>query len=143
MSSPGETSLSNLLSSLRLTLDPNVYVFMTFPPSTDLPATLFQKMSFRESEGLTVIATIDAARLHQLNYTFPSCMITCEIHSSLEAVGFIPQLTGVLATRGIGCNPISGFYHDHLFVPEGRAIEAIEALTELSASAKAEQKTPR
>jgi hypothetical protein len=32
----------------------------------------------------------------------------------------------------MGVNPVSGFYHDHLFVPVGREGEAVEALTELA-----------
>lgn len=139
MPSTGELSLSVLLSSLKLSLDPKIYVYLTFEPSTNPPDTMFQKMSFRESEGLTVITTIEAARSHRLEYTFPCRMITCEVHSSLEAVGFMPKLTGALTARGIGCNPVSGFYHDHLFVPERSASEAIEALTELCKSAKKQQ----
>ena len=38
---------------------------------------------------------------------------------------------------GISVNPVSGFFHDHLFVPEGREGEAMEALRGLAAEAKA------
>ena len=50
----------------------------------------------------------------------------------------MPSLTGVLAQRGIGCNPVSGFFHDHLFVSEGRAQEAMTALKGLAAAANKE-----
>ena len=93
-------------------------------------------MSFRESEGLTVITSLASARDHNItNYIFPCRMITCEVHSSLEAVGFIAELTAKLAAKGIGCNPVSGFYHDHLFVPVGREGEAVRAMEELAAGA--------
>lgn len=57
----------------------------------------------------------------------------CLVHSSLEAVGFMPILTGALAKWGIGCNPVSGFFHDHLFVPVERGEEAVGVLGELVA----------
>lgn len=37
-------------------------------------------------------------------------------------------LTRVLAERGVPVNVVSGFCHDHLFVPEGRVQEAVAAL---------------
>jgi uncharacterized protein len=40
-------------------------------------------------------------------------MITPNVHSSLEAVGFIfARVASKLAERGIGANPVSGFFHD-------------------------------
>ena len=33
-----------------------------------------------------------------------------------------------MAALGIAVNPVSGFYHDHLFVPEDRAEEALAVL---------------
>lgn len=42
----------------------------------------------------------------------------------------------VIATRlagsGMGVNPVSGFWHDHLFVPVGREMEAVKVLAELA-----------
>jgi ACT domain len=55
-------------------------------------------------------------------------MITLNVHSSLEAVGFIAYVAGKLAERGIGTNPVSGFWHDHVFVPVGREGEAMAVL---------------
>lgn len=65
-------------------------------------------------------------------------MITCEVHSSLDAVGFMPVLTGRLAQRGLGCNPVSGFFHDHLFVPVERGEEAVRVLEELARDSRRE-----
>ena len=58
-------------------------------------------------------------------------MITLNIHSALDAVGFIAAVTTELARHNIGVNPVSGFYHDHLFVPADRADEAMTALKAL------------
>lgn len=65
-------------------------------------------------------------------------MITCEVHSSLEAVGLLAVVTGRLRDLGMGVNPVSGFFHDHLFVPEGREGEAVEALRGLVGEARGE-----
>eukprot|EP00543_Licmophora_paradoxa_P009015 CAMPEP_0202444618 /NCGR_PEP_ID=MMETSP1360-20130828/3618_1 /ASSEMBLY_ACC=CAM_ASM_000848 /TAXON_ID=515479 /ORGANISM="Licmophora paradoxa, Strain CCMP2313" /LENGTH=205 /DNA_ID=CAMNT_0049060645 /DNA_START=455 /DNA_END=1072 /DNA_ORIENTATION=- len=64
---------------------------------------------------------------------FPCRMITLNIHSSLDAVGFLAAITSHLAKKktGMGVNPVSGFYHDHLFVPEHRVDDAMVALKEL------------
>ena len=142
MATSGELSLSKLLSTLSLNLHPPVYVFMTFELNAEPPPpTLFTLMSFRESEGMTIITTLDSAQDHsygERQYTFPCRMITCNVHSSLEAVGFMPKLTGVLAQKGIGCNPVSAFFHDHLFVSQSRAQEALTALEGLVAEANAQ-----
>ncbi|ETI26164.1 hypothetical protein G647_02941 [Cladophialophora carrionii CBS 160.54] len=63
-----------------------------------------------------------------LTYAFPCRLLTCDVHSSLSAVGFMAVLATRLAERGISVNPVAGFYHDHLFVPVERAEEAVEVL---------------
>jgi len=89
-------------------------------------------LRFAEAEGTTVIVTKSEAESLGLAYEFPCRMITLKVHSALEAVGFIAAVAGHLAKHGMGVNPISGFYHDHLFVPAGRADEALSALQDLS-----------
>ena len=44
-------------------------------------------------------------------------MITLDVHSSLESVGFLAAVSARLAAAGIPCNAVSAFHHDHLFVP--------------------------
>ena len=84
-------------------------------------------MSFREAEGLTVITTRTSAVGHGLDYTFPCKMITLNVHSSLEAVGFIAVIAQRLKEIGIGVNPVSAI---------GREPDALNALQELTAGAK-------
>lgn len=136
---PGETSLAALLSTLQLSLDPKTFVFLTFPPTQSPPPSLFIQMSFQESEGLTIITTQESATSQNLEYTFPSKMITLNIHSSLEAVGFMAAISTQLTKYGIGVNPVSGFFHDHCFVPLGKEAEATKILSELAAEAKMKQ----
>ncbi|KAL9610252.1 MAG: hypothetical protein Q9167_005023 [Letrouitia subvulpina] len=128
MHSEGELSLSNLLSGLHVSLHPETFVFTTFPSSFSPPSTLPQQMNFQEDEGLTVITTRQAVQQHGLKHTFPCRMITVKVHSSLEAVGFMAIMTKALAEKRVGVNPVSGFFHDHLFVPEGKEGEAMEVL---------------
>ena len=59
-------------------------------------------------------------------------MITLNIHSSLDAVGFMARIASALAEHGMGVNPVAGFYHDHIFVPLGREQDALTVLRELS-----------
>lgn len=59
-------------------------------------------------------------------------MITLTVHSSLEAVGFIATIATRLAEHGMGVNPVSGFFHDHLFVPDGRETEAMTILASIA-----------
>ena len=137
---PGKRDLQTLLSSLTTVLHPNTFVFVTMPDEVTsigaLPPALHVQMSFREAEGLTIVTTRESADLHDLQYSFPSRMITLNVHSSLEAVGFIARVASKLAEKGIGANPVSGFFHDHLFVAEGCENEAIKALKDLAAEAQ-------
>lgn len=127
----GELDLSILLRSLSAKLDDGVYVFVTVS-EVDLPASLMPRMVFKEAEGTTLILLQEEAEAAQLDYEFPCRMITLNVHSSLEAVGFIARVATELAKHNMGVNPVSGFYHDHLFVPDGRESEAMELLAKLA-----------
>ena len=59
-------------------------------------------------------------------------MITLNVHSSLEAVGFIAHIATRLAEHDMGVNPVAGFYHDHLFVPDGREVDALKILADIA-----------
>jgi len=128
----GETDLQRLLASMTPQLLPGIYVFATVAPGIAMPDGLDPVMSFREREGLTLIVTEDEAKSADLAGTFRCRMITLAIHSSLEAVGFLAAITTRLAAAGMGVNPVSAFYHDHLFVPAERAEEALAILKRLA-----------
>jgi hypothetical protein len=51
-------------------------------------------------------------------------------------VGLLAEVTRVLAAKQIAANVISGHDHDHLFVLEGDARRALEALKRLSDQAR-------
>jgi hypothetical protein len=131
----GETNLERLLAEMEPKLRPETYVFATVPPGADIPAEIDPVMIFREAEGTTLILKEAEADAAGVSGTFRSRMITLEIHSSLDAVGFLAAITRQLADAGIGVNPVSAFFHDHLFVPADRADEAVGLLRQLAAEA--------
>ena len=58
--------------------------------------------------------------------------ITCNVHSSLDAVGMTAVMSAALTQANISANVVAGYYHDHIFVPAGRADESIAVLFELA-----------
>lgn len=129
---PGETSLDRLLGSLKFTLHPTTFVFATTPNEAQIPPLADLQLLFREQEGITAIVSLEYATTHGLNYSFPSRMITVNVTSSLDAVGFMAVIATRLSAHGISTNPVSGFYHDHIFVPIGKEEGALETLEELA-----------
>lgn len=126
----GETNLRKLLASMRPVLLPQTFAFATVPDQFTPDENVRPVMTFREAEGQTLTLESEAAERLGLQFVFPCRMITLQIHSSLEAVGFLAAITAKLAASGIGVNPFSAFYHDHLFVSIGRASKALSLLHE-------------
>lgn len=130
----GETNLGTLLRTMTTNLVDDVFVFVTLK-DTPLPQGLSPRMIFQEAEGTTLILRKDEAETANLPYEFPSRMITLNVHSSLEAVGFMARIATALAAEGMGVNPVAGFYHDHLFVPVGREQDALRILAQMAKDA--------
>ncbi|KAL7803477.1 ACT domain-containing protein [Trichoderma aethiopicum] len=131
-SDPGERSLAKLLATLTTTLHDPIFVFATLSDLSRLPPLQEIQVLFKEAEGVTVIVTRSYAAAHGIDYFFPCKMLTLNVTSSLEAVGFMAVVATRLAEVGVGVNPVSGFYHDHLFVPLGREREAVDVLDRLA-----------
>ncbi|KAL6859519.1 ACT domain-containing protein [Trichoderma novae-zelandiae] len=131
-SDPGEKSLATLLATLTTTLHEPIFVFATLADASPLPPLQETQLLFREREGITVVVTREYATAHGIDYLFPCKMLTLNVTSSLEAVGFMAVIATRLAEVAVGVNPVSGFYHDHLFVPLGREREAVEVLDGLA-----------
>ncbi|TFB05936.1 hypothetical protein CCMA1212_001366 [Trichoderma ghanense] len=131
-SDPGEKSLAKLLATLTTTLHEPIFVFATLSNASRLPPLQETQLLFKEKEGITVIVTREYAAAHGIDYFFPCKMLTLNVTSSLEAVGFMAVVATRLAEVGVGVNPVSGFFHDHLFVPLGREREAVDVLDRLA-----------
>jgi hypothetical protein len=131
----GETNLRLLLQSMQPILHTEDYVFCSINRQQVFRLNCEPLCQFREAEGLTLILTRGQADSEALAYASVFRMITLAIHSSLEAVGFLAAITHQLASHGISVNPVSAYYHDHLFVPVAQAETAMMLLQELSAEA--------
>lgn len=125
----GETDLARLLAAVRPRLDPRTWTFCTTADEARARELAPDAIGvFREDEGVTLILESAAAERASLAGAGAWSRITCEVHSSLEAVGFLAALSRELAAAGIPCNAVAGYYHDHLFVPRDRAAEALALL---------------
>lgn len=128
----GETNLNQLLTSMQPVLREGDYVFCSIPQGVGYGAALDPVGCFKEEEGLTLILPRHQAEAVGLPYPAIFALITLSVHSSLEAVGFLAAIATRLASHGISVNPVSAFYHDHLFVPMAQAEAAMALLHELS-----------
>ena len=133
---PGENNLAKLLRNMKPEMHADVFMFCSIPLDEKTPVALAPILSFREQEGMTLVVRREEAAQAGISGQFASRLITLTVHSSLEAVGFLAAITGRLAEAGISVNAVSAYYHDHLFVPEHRADEALRLLREMSGSAE-------
>jgi uncharacterized protein len=129
---PGERNLAALLQNMMPEMHEGVFVFCSIPEHQEIPATLRPIHIFREREGTAFIVRREEAESAGLPYQFASRLITPTVHSALEAIGFLAAITGRLAEADISVNAVSAFYHDHLFVPEHKADEALHHLQNMS-----------
>jgi hypothetical protein len=130
----GETDLQRLLAGLAPALAPRPRAIRSQAPDAPVPADAI--MLFREDEGTTVVAEVpDIADTAGDEPHW--AQITLRIHSSLEAVGMMAAIASALAARDIPCNAVSAYFHDHLFVPWARRDDALAALRQLAAEARA------
>lgn len=128
----GETDLEKLLKSMQPVLREGTYVFAHVPESQESSARDCCIQYFREDEGMAAILRKEDADRLGIAASYDSRMISLMVHSSLDAVGFLAAITARLASAGISVNPVSAFYHDHLFVPVDKAELAMSLLTEFS-----------
>ncbi len=128
----GEQDLSTLLKALSPLLLPELYVFCSVKDGAyGLLSETNPFAAVAEKEGLTLVITQQQANQHGLFYQGTFRCLTLSVHSSLEAVGLTAAVATKLAVQQISANVIAGFYHDHIFVPSGRADEALELLSSL------------
>jgi hypothetical protein len=125
------TELRALLKEMRATLHPGTYVFCTWKDDSPPPFPVIG--TFREAEGLTLILDEARALAEGLPVSYRAAWITLQVHSDLHAVGFLAEVTRVLAAAGIACNVVSAVNHDHLFVPADRSADAVRVLEQLEA----------
>ena len=128
----GVKDLSFLLKNMSPKFMKGQFVFCTVPSGREEPIDAEPVMAFLEREGLTLIIDRDDADRNGLPYNQTWTMITLEVYSDLEAVGFLAAITTRLAELGICTNVVSAFFHDHLFVQSDKSGEAMKALKEMT-----------
>ena len=129
---PGETELDILIRGMQPVLDTDPYVFLSVPDGFVAERRPSCLGIFHEVEGVTVIMSAGEAGRAGRPADEHWAHITLSIHSSLSAVGFMACIATALARAGISLNPVAGFYHDHLFVPWSRRLEALAILEALA-----------
>ena len=132
MPPPGETDLKKLLRTLKPKHNPGDFVFCVVD---DLGKINLDDvvMLFKEGEGNTIIVKKELADKLKLHYSTVCAWITLTVHSSLTAVGLTAAFSKALSEKGISCNVVAAFYHDHIFVDKKDVQEAMGALVRLSA----------
>jgi len=129
-----EADLSKLLATLTVKHHDGVWRFETIPADQSSWVDLVNlresrgiTMLFQETEGLTVITRAKADTPQDNRWTW----LELSVYSDLQAVGFLARVAAALTEAGVPCNAIAAFHHDHIFVPEARAADAIEAIEAL------------
>ena len=128
----GETDLETMLAGLIVELRPGRYTMVSLDDPVPLGAGV--EALIIEAEGITAVTTVELATERGWYHDFEAAWLTLQVHSSLEAVGLTVAVAATLAERGIACNVLAGYFHDHLLVPRSRAEEAVAGLESLSAS---------
>ncbi len=129
------TPISDLDRTLAA-LDPQVQGNYVFATSDSVPPGLEPFALIREAEGLTmVVEATEAYRLGLGEHSLYS-RITPSLSTELQSVGLTATISQTFASRGISCNVIAGFHHDHFFVPAEKSQEALSLLNSLSEQAR-------
>ena len=130
----GIIEIDNLLKSLAPEIKSGEYVFCAVDGSYSDYAHLSPLACFVESEGLSLIVSVESAEEAKLAYESKFKQITLTVHSSLDAVGLTAAVATKLASYGISANVVAAYYHDHIFVQTEKAEVALIALKEFGVS---------
>lgn len=125
-------NLTDLIKNMSPRLSPGIFVFCTVSARCLATLKLSPILVFREKEGVTIVIFQRDADKSGLKYTGKWALITLNVYSDLQAVGFLAVMTGALADAKISVNAVSAFYHDHLFVPFNKAPKALSVLKNLA-----------
>lgn len=125
------TDLDVLLRQLSPRLDPERYAYAALPSSQPLGA-LTPIAIFEEAEGRSVIAPLMRLKDQGIEPVFICRRITLDVNSALQAVGLTAAVSQALAEAGVSANIVAALHHDHVFVPESQAGEALSVLKKLS-----------
>ncbi|MEZ5381193.1 MAG: ACT domain-containing protein [Microthrixaceae bacterium] len=123
---PGQTDLEAMLATLSVERRPGRFTLVHLDEPVGVGNGVHAVIV--EAEGTTAVASVEAAVRRGWSVGFDGAWLTLQVQSSLEAVGLTATVAAVLADRGIACNVLAGYFHDHLIVPTDRAEDALDAL---------------
>jgi uncharacterized protein len=117
-----------MIAGMSPDLRPGAFVFVTGADAAMIPRAI---AIFREAEGLSLVLPAEDAPEAGPRMR----LITLQVNSSLEGVGLTAAVASALADRGIPANVVAAFHHDHVFVPERQAEDALKVLGALAKGA--------
>ena len=129
------TDLDALLRHMEPELDPELYAYARLPDE-GAAWPEYAIACFQEEEGRSIIALQSRLMAQGLKPVFPCRRITLKVHSALDAVGLTACISRALSDAQISANVVAALHHDHVFVPEGQARQALDALLSLSKTAR-------
>lgn len=120
-----------MIASMAPELRPDRFAFVGCGGDAGLAAACREVAiaMFAEAEGPSFIIPIETAEALGIE-ALAMRQITLTVHSALDGVGLTAAVAQALAARGIACNMVAAFHHDHVFVPDAQAEAAMAALLE-------------
>lgn len=122
--------LDTLVRAMEPVLNPGCFVYALNTSSKPIDAASIVA-SIQEPEGQSLILEESRAMALGLHSRLRCAWITLRVASDLEAVGLTAAFATALAQAGISCNVVAGLHHDHIFVPQPLAAQAMTALRAL------------
>lgn len=116
-----------MLDSLDVEQRAGTFTFVALAAPT--PGLLAESHAMvKEGELTTLVLPVESARRAGLPVVVEMAWLSLTVQSSLEAVGLTAAFSKILGDRGISCNVLAGYHHDHILVPTDRADDAVTAL---------------
>lgn len=120
-----------MIAGMAPVLDSRLWAYVAVTPDRAEELLAAAIGTFREDEGVSAIVPAEMATGEP-----PFARIVLTVYSDLEGFGLTAAVSTALADAGIACNVVAALRHDHLFVPAGRADQALAILQALSARAR-------
>ncbi|MBL8917180.1 MAG: ACT domain-containing protein [Archangium sp.] len=121
---------------MQPTLLEGSWAYATVPKGKAMPQGLTPLAMYEEPEGTSLLLSEKDLAKSGLPHAFFCRGISLNVNSSLYAIGFLAAISEVLAKAAMSINIVSAYHRDYLFVPTGRAEEALELLKKLANDSK-------
>lgn len=136
VSTGGVKDVKTLLRTMQPVLLEGSWAYATVPKGRPMPPGLSPLATYEEPEGTSLLLSESDLAKSGLPHAFFCRGISLNVNSSLYAIGFLAVISDVLARAAMSINIVSAYHRDYLFVPTGRAEEALELLKKLATDSK-------